>query len=122
MEGFIVAAEENRKQLRVGEADDAILSVYGHVGDGNVHFNVVPPPSANKTVFKERFERDISPKIYDLAFKMGGTFSAEYGIGRVKLDLLRQYGAPGKIELMRVLNEALDPLSIMNPGKVVPRG
>lgn len=103
------------------EADDAILSVYGHVGDGNVHFNVVPPPSANRTVFKERFEREISPKIYDLAFKMGGTFSAEYGIGRVKLDLLRRYGAPGKIELMRVLKEALDPLSIMNPGKVVPR-
>ncbi|WP_200953703.1 FAD-binding oxidoreductase [Mesorhizobium sp. Root102] len=103
------------------EADDAILSVYGHVGDGNVHFNVVPPPSSKKTGFKERFEREISPKIYDLAFKMGGTFSAEYGIGRVKLDLLRQYGATGKIELMRVLKEALDPLLIMNPGKVVPR-
>ncbi|MEK1929515.1 MAG: FAD-binding oxidoreductase [Pararhizobium sp.] len=102
-------------------AGGAILSVYGHVGDGNVHFNVVPPASADTAVFKRRFEAETSGKIYDLAFEMDGTFSAEYGIGRVKLDLLVAYGAKGKLELMRSMKDALDPVGIMNPGKVVPK-
>ncbi|MGR9148136.1 FAD-binding oxidoreductase [Rhizobium leguminosarum] len=102
-------------------ANEAILSVYGHVGDGNVHFNVVPPDSADKDLFKRRFEAETSSKIYDLAFEMEGTFSAEYGIGRAKLDLLTAYGAKGKVELMRTLKDVLDPAGIMNPGKVVPK-
>jgi FAD/FMN-containing dehydrogenase len=103
-----------------GEADGAILSVYGHVGDGNVHFNVVAPAGADPGRFKPAFERDVSPKIYALAAEMGGTFSAEYGIGRVKKDLLERYGAPGKVQIMREIKFALDPAAIMNPGKVVP--
>jgi len=102
------------------DATGAILSTYGHVGDGNVHFNIVPPPAADKSEFKRWLEAEISPKIYKLADDMEGTFSAEYGIGRIKLELLREFGAPGKIALMRVIKTALDPSNIMNPAKVIP--
>jgi FAD/FMN-containing dehydrogenase len=113
---FIFAASEI---VRLN-APEAVLSIYGHVGDGNVHFNVVPSAQSNLTQFKSAFEREVSPKIYALASKMGGTFSAEYGIGRVKMDLLEHYGARGKVDLMRRIKSALDPLGIMNPGKVIP--
>ena len=65
-------------------------------------------------------ELNISPEIYKLAFEMGGTFSAEYGIGRVKLDLLRLYGAEGKIDLMKRIKTAIDPHGLLNPNKVIP--
>ncbi|MGW9232843.1 FAD-binding oxidoreductase [Pseudorhizobium sp. NPDC055634] len=100
--------------------EGAILSIYGHVGDGNVHFNIVCPPALDREAFFRRIEQEVSPLVYELANSMGGTFSAEYGIGRKKLELLRRYGAPGKIEVMRLLKDALDPSGIMNPGKVVP--
>ncbi|MEZ2410734.1 FAD-binding oxidoreductase [Bosea sp. RCC_152_1] len=112
---FVQAASQIVRE----DAEGAILSVYGHVGDGNVHFNVVAPSTAQAAPFKHQFERDVSPKIYRLAAEMGGTFSAEYGIGRVKMDLLERYGAPGKVDLMRRLKAALDPNGTMNPGKVV---
>ncbi|MER9366957.1 FAD-binding oxidoreductase [Mesorhizobium sp. M0518] len=100
------------------DADGAILSVYGHVGDGNIHFNVIPPVLSDKKAFKHGLERDISPQIYRLAAEMGGTFSAEYGIGRLKMDLLERYGASGKLRLIKGIKAALDPDGIMNPGKV----
>lgn len=101
-------------------APDAILSIYGHVGDGNVHFNILAPAGADGPAYKRRQEQVVSPLIYALAADMGGTFSAEYGIGRIKLGLLERHAAPGKIALMRALKQALDPQGIMNPGKVVP--
>lgn len=101
------------------EADGAVLSVYGHVGDGNVHFNVVAPRETDLCKFKTAFEGTVSPKIYELAAEMGGTFSAEYGIGRTKLDLLNRYGDLAKLHLMRLVKEAIDPRGIMNPEKVV---
>ncbi|WP_318011930.1 FAD-binding oxidoreductase [Mesorhizobium sp. AD1-1] len=101
------------------DAEGAVLSVYGHVGDGNVHFNVVPPALSDKSTFKHQVERDVSPRIYQLAAEMGGTSSAEYGIGRLKMDLLERYGAPGKLRLIKGIKAALDPDGIMNPGKVV---
>lgn len=95
------------------------LSIYGHVGDGNVHFNVVAPQGADPSVYKPWFEREVSPSVYDLAVAMGGSFGAEYGIGIVKLDLLDRYGDPAKLTMMRALKAALDPANLMNPGKVV---
>ncbi|TCK28371.1 FAD/FMN-containing dehydrogenase [Ancylobacter aquaticus] len=95
------------------------LSIYGHVGDGNVHFNVVAPAGADPAGYKPWFEREVSPRVYDLAVTMGGSFGAEYGIGIVKLDLLERYGDPAKLHMMRALKAALDPANLMNPGKVV---
>lgn len=111
---------ESACQLVRSHRSDAILSIYGHVGDGNVHFNIVPPDGTDKAVFKRSVEQDISPDIYKLAFEMGGTFSAEYGIGRIKLDLLQRYGAEGKIDLMKRIKTAIDPHGLLNPGKVIP--
>ncbi|WP_174804320.1 FAD-binding oxidoreductase [Martelella limonii] len=102
------------------EAQDAILSIYGHVGDGNVHLNVLAPSKAATAEFKQSFADRVSPKLYELASEMGGTFSAEYGIGRIHIDRLSRYGAPGKVQLMHAIKRALDPSAIMNPGKVVP--
>lgn len=102
------------------ELSDAVLSIYGHVGDGNVHFNVVAPPPTESARFKQTVAERVSPRIYELAFEMGGTFSAEYGIGRIHLERLSRYGAAGKVDLMQVIKNALDPSGIMNPGKVVP--
>uniref|UniRef100_UPI003F498EE9 FAD-binding oxidoreductase n=1 Tax=Ensifer adhaerens TaxID=106592 RepID=UPI003F498EE9 len=107
-------------QIVKSRSPEAILSVYGHVGDGNVHFNVVPPVGGDTSQFKTSFEEEVSPSIYSLAADMGGSFSAEYGIGRVKLELLDQYGDPGKLAMMKKLKKALDPEGYMNPGKVVP--
>ncbi len=116
----LAAFIESACQLVRSHLSDAVLSVYGHVGDGNVHFNIVAPDGKDKALFKRSVERDISPKIYSLAFEMGGTFSAEYGIGRIKLDLLQRYGAEGKIDLMRRIKTAIDPQGLLNPGKVIP--
>ncbi|EGL65193.1 FAD linked oxidase domain protein [Agrobacterium sp. ATCC 31749] len=111
---------ESACQLIRSHRSDAILSVYGHVGDGNVHFNILSPEGHDKEGFKRYVELNISPEIYKLAFEMGGTFSAEYGIGRVKLDLLRLYGAEGKIDLMKRIKTAIDPHGLLNPNKVIP--
>ena len=104
------------------EAPDAILSVYGHVGDGNVHFNILAPAGSDQPGFKRSLEASVSPLIYDLAALMEGTFSAEYGIGQVKRDLLARHAPAGKLALMRALKQALDPRDLMNPGKVIPHG
>lgn len=112
---FIEAASALVRRASPG----SILSVYGHVGDGNVHFNVLAAPGVEPQGFKQQFEKDVSPQIYDLAARMEGTFSAEYGIGRVKLKLLEQYGAPGKAKLIRRVKLAFDPAGLLNPGKVV---
>ncbi len=116
----LAAFIESACQLVLRYRSNAILSIYGHVGDGNVHFNIVPPEGTDKAIFKYDVEQNISPEIYKLAFEMGGTFSAEYGIGRVKLNLLQQYGAEGKVGLMKRIKTAIDPHNLLNPGKVIP--
>lgn len=110
---------EEATKIVKANSPEAILSVYGHVGDGNVHFNVVPPPGEGPDEFKAQFQKSVSPLIYKLTAEMGGSFSAEYGIGRVKLDLLATCGDPGKTALMKTVKKALDPNGHMNPGKVV---
>ncbi|GGF74800.1 oxidoreductase [Azorhizobium oxalatiphilum] len=95
------------------------LSIYGHVGDGNVHFNVLAPEGAVASDYKAWFEREVAARIYDLAVEMGGSYSAEYGIGLVKKGLMARYGSPEKTALMRAVKAAVDPQGIMNPGKVV---
>ncbi|NVK31559.1 MAG: FAD-binding oxidoreductase [Gammaproteobacteria bacterium] len=97
------------------------LSIYGHVGDGNVHFNVLCPEGSNE-IDHTWIEVNLSPHIYELAAKMHGTFSAEHGIGQVKLALNAQYGNAKKQALMRDIKRALDPNNLMNPGKMLPLG
>ncbi|MGZ8409284.1 MAG: FAD-binding oxidoreductase [Hyphomicrobium sp.] len=94
---------------------------FGHVGDGNIHFNLSQPVGADPAAFLadwDRFDRIVS----DIATALGGSFSAEHGIGRLKQVDMTRYKSEVELDLMRTLKRALDPAGIMNPGKVVPPG
>jgi FAD/FMN-containing dehydrogenase len=93
-------------------APEAKLIAFGHVGDGNLHYNVALPEFAED-------DQSISTAIYDLVDELGGSFSAEHGVGLLKRHLLPKYRGRGEIELMRTLKTALDPANILNPGKVI---
>lgn len=108
MEEFLVRGDALLAEM----APQAELIAFGHVGDGNLHYNVVMPPSA------DNLDR-LTSAIYDLVDELGGSFSAEHGIGRTKRDYLAKYRGNGEIELMRTLKKALDPKNILNPGKVI---
>ena len=91
---------------------------FGHVGDGNLHFNCVSPPGWSKSQFMH-YGDAISGAIYDLVTSYGGSISAEHGIGRIKVDELAHYRSQIELDVMRSLKRALDPHNIMNPGKVI---
>ena len=91
---------------------------FGHVGDGNVHFNVSEPLHENQTLFWEK-RHDLSKQVHDLAMSMNGSFSAEHGIGQLKRQELQAYRSPVELEVMRKLKQALDPQGLLNPGKVL---
>ena len=92
--------------------------VFGHVGDGNLHFNCQAPAGWTKPQFAPYVE-PISGAIYDLVTAYGGSISAEHGIGRIKLEELAHYRSRTELDIMRQLKRALDPHNIMNPGKVI---
>ncbi len=91
---------------------------FGHIGDGNVHFNLTQPDGMEKSAFLSHQTR-FSRMVHDLVVEMEGSFSAEHGIGRLKRDELRRYRSEAELELMRKVKNALDPDNIMNPGKVL---
>jgi len=97
--------------------------VFGHVGDGNIHFNVSQPASEPKQgTARETFLArwgELNRLVHDVVRRMNGSISAEHGIGRRKIDELVRYKSPLEIELMRTIKRTLDPKNIMNPGKVV---
>lgn len=97
---------------------DGRVVVYGHVGDGNLHFNLNQAPGADRNVFLAR-EPGIKRAIHDLVHEFGGSFSAEHGIGRLKVDELERYASAVELDLMRSIKKALDPNGVLNPGKVL---
>ena len=97
---------------------DGYLVAYGHVGDGNLHFNVSAAPDADATRFLARGE-EVRRAVHDLVHELGGSFSAEHGVGRLKVGELERYATPTELALMRALKHAFDPHGIMNPGKVL---
>jgi FAD/FMN-containing dehydrogenase len=96
----------------------ARLVAFGHVGDGNLHYNIAQPVGADGATFLRR-GTELTEAIYDLVAQMGGSISAEHGIGVLKKAHLRQYRSATELELMRALKTALDPQNILNPGKVI---
>jgi FAD/FMN-containing dehydrogenase len=102
------------------EVPEARLVAYGHVGDGNLHFNLNQAPGLPPGALAAR-ENEVKRAIHDLVRAHGGSFSAEHGIGRLKVDELQRYAAPVELALMRAIKNAFDPVGIMNPGKVLPR-
>ena len=97
---------------------DGRLVVYGHVGDGNLHFNLNQAPGADQGVFLAR-EPTIKRAIHDIVRDFGGSFSAEHGVGRLKVAELERYASPVALDLMRAVKQALDPNGVLNPGKVL---
>ena len=91
---------------------------FGHVGDGNLHFNCQSPPGWDKKRFNEHGEA-ISGAVYDLVVGFGGSISAEHGIGRLKVDELAHYRGRIELDVMRSIKRALDPQNLMNPGKII---
>jgi D-lactate dehydrogenase (cytochrome) len=94
------------------------LVAYGHVGDGNLHFNLTQRAGVDLQAFLVR-EDEVRRAMHDLVGEFGGSFSAEHGIGRLKVAELERYASPLELELMRKVKRAFDPHGIMNPGKVL---
>ncbi len=92
--------------------------VFGHFGDGNVHYNVSQPPGMDRAAFLALWE-PMSQAVHDVVARMGGSISAEHGIGQMKRAELLRFKSPVEIALMRKLKAALDPKGILNPGKVL---
>ncbi len=91
---------------------------FGHMGDGNIHFNFSQPIGADPKAFMAR-EADANAAIYEIVLKLGGSVSAEHGIGQLKTGLLKQVKDPVALDMMRAIKQALDPNGILNPGKML---
>jgi FAD/FMN-containing dehydrogenase len=92
---------------------------FGHLGDGNIHFNIQAAKGADMASFLARWD-EIARVVHDVVRDFGGSFSAEHGIGVMKRADLKRYKSPVEIDLMRALKRTLDPKNILNPGKLVP--
>ena len=97
----------------------AQLVTFGHLGDGNLHYNVQAPIGVQAAAFLKEFEPDINRLVYDKVSQMGGTISAEHGIGELKKEALAHYADPVALNVMKRIKAALDPQGIMNPGRVI---
>lgn len=91
---------------------------FGHLGDGNLHFNFQAPVGSDPTAFLSRWN-EIQGVVHDLVHALGGSISAEHGIGTQKREALLQYKSPAEIEVMRSLKKTFDPNGILNPGKIL---
>ena len=95
------------------------LSIYGHLGDGNLHYNVLAPAEASADAYKAANGTGISATLHQLASDMGGSFSAEHGVGMLKRGELQQFSSAHALLLMKQLKTVLDPRGTMNPGKLI---
>ena len=92
---------------------------FGHLGDGNLHYNVQAPVDGDSKAFLRDKEAEINTLVFDSVDAFGGSISAEHGIGSLKLDKLEQHKSPVALGMMRAIKQALDPQGVMNPGRVV---
>jgi D-lactate dehydrogenase (cytochrome) len=97
-----------------------VLVSYGHLGDGNLHFNINQRAGAQVAQL-QAVEQKVKRAIHDFVKDFGGSFSAEHGIGQLKVFELERYANPVELDLMRRVKNAFDPNGIMNPGKVLSR-
>jgi FAD/FMN-containing dehydrogenase len=111
----------------IARATPAVLALYpgarpvsfGHLGDGNLHFNFNSPQAGDDAAFLARWD-DIQRCVHDIVKEFGGSISAEHGIGVMKVAALPRYKSHAELDAMRALKAAFDPRNILNPGKLVP--
>jgi FAD/FMN-containing dehydrogenase len=114
--GFIPQA-----MVALASLGDWRINCFGHLGDGNLHFNVFPMPGRSRADHEN--QRDaVKTCVHDLVASLGGSVAAEHGVGRLKVGDLERYADPAKLAAMRAIKVALDPLGIMNPGAVLRQG
>jgi FAD/FMN-containing dehydrogenase len=104
---------------RLANIGDYRASIYGHVGDGNLHYNLLAPAGEDPEDFRREHAAAGSLALHQLAADMGGSFSAEHGIGKLKVNDLRLFKDPVALQLMCALKKSLDPDGLMNPGKLL---
>ena len=114
MPRFIVEASAEVERAFPG----VIASGFGHLGDGNIHFHVRAASHSAPDWYESEGAR-ITRFVDDLVTAAGGSISAEHGIGQMKIGELERLGPPAKLHALRAIKHALDPLGIMNPGKLV---
>jgi len=95
------------------------IIAFGHLGDGNIHYNASLFDAANNRNFIERHEHDINKIVYRVVAELNGSISAEHGLGQLKREEITHYKDVIELEVMRQIKRALDPNQLMNPGKVL---
>ena len=109
---------------RAGEACEALMpgiriAPFGHLGDGNIHFNLVQPEAMERAAFLAR-DHEIMDAVCGVVRSLEGSFSAEHGVGRLKTYMMQDWRGGAELEAMRRIKQALDPLGLLNPGKLLP--
>jgi len=106
----------------LGQAIPGVRLVnFGHLGDGNLHYNVQAPRGVDSAAFLREQEEHVNRLVYDSVRRFGGSISAEHGVGSLKLAELEEHKSPVALGMMRAIKQALDPKNIMNPGRVLRR-
>ena len=95
------------------------IVAFGHMGDGNVHYNVSMADAEQNKNFIAQQEAAVNKLVYDVVRQLNGSISAEHGLGQLKRLTIRDYKDPLELELMRNIKQVLDPHGLMNPGKVI---
>ncbi|MDZ4203077.1 MAG: FAD-binding oxidoreductase [Gallionella sp.] len=95
------------------------IVAFGHMGDGNIHYNASLPDAAQNDDFIARHEHEVNRLVYRVVAELNGSISAEHGLGQLKRDEITHYKSALELELMRGIKQALDPQGLMNPGKVL---
>jgi FAD/FMN-containing dehydrogenase len=111
---------ESTDQQLLAAFPGVALVCFGHLGDGNLHYNVAPPAGVDPEAFLANQDA-INRIVHDAVDAFGGSISAEHGIGMLKREELARYKSPVELAMMRAIKAALDPQNIMNPGKVLPQ-
>ncbi len=122
-----IAVPISRVAEFIARADAALHKAYpgirivafGHMGDGNIHYNTSMPDAAHNKTFIAQQEDKVNMLVYSVVHEFNGSISAEHGLGQLKRDTIREYKDPLELELMHTIKQALDPQGLMNPGKVL---
>jgi FAD/FMN-containing dehydrogenase len=121
-----VAVPVSRIPEFLARADAALLNAFpgirvvafGHVGDGNLHYNLSQPDAQKNTAFIAS-QPEVNRIVHDTVHALNGSISAEHGIGQLKREELLRYKSPVEMALMLTIKQVLDPLGLMNPGKIL---